>query len=634
MIELYINGDRADVEQKPFTYTFQVNDMFNFDTREVGYSETIYLPTTANNRIIFGFAEVAEGGNEGAYKEYKVDYYVNGIPVVEGGLGFLIGKRGDTYVFEFKDVIKDLYKFLQDKDIKGLNGLLDSDSSRRGMDIVNAHNNNNYDNTTYYLADYGDDNVELVGNELSWNASRAPLSISLNRVLNLVTKEGGFVFKGNILAGEFWRNLYITSSNIKYEDKETDVFTAKMEGWRDIYNDPRLSLYGFKKIDETNYEMGINAGYNVDHQPYSVLSSGAYRAKVHIKNVKSHVQTRAYFGVLCTTSGVGEKVSHVDLNDNGQVWENLEYSFDFYAEAGSYVYMTMRADRTILSSLGVPFGAEGVTFKIEKLADNNDLQTLVSDLPLIDFFKSIFKLLSLTPIYNKKANEYWFYTLSERVNEAKVIDWSDKLVGVKEVKFHNTEYAKKNNFLFKKYDNDNGNLQDNWDGRLFFADDMLMDRKDFSVIFYAPKNVRRKLEGVKLEQMEFFQKEEKEDKGVNKIEYKEKTGRWHIFSKKRINIPTFVTVAGGNSYRMEGVYVCDGEPLKWGNLLNAYYKDLPRLMERPYIVTAEFALNELDVYEFSFFSRIYIEQMGGYFMPNKIKYKAGALAEVELIKIR
>ena len=627
MIELYINGDRADVEQKAFTYTLQVNDMFDFETREVGYSETIYLPTTAANKLIFDFADVAESDNLGAYRVYRVDYYVNGVPIVEGGKGFLIGKRDNAYIFEFKDVIKDLYQFLQDKDIKGLSGLLDEGSSRKGVDIVNAHNNNNGDNTMYLLADYGDDSVSGTGGRLLWNVSRTPLSISLNRVFGLVAKEGGFVFRGNMLLDEFWRNLYIASSNIKYEDKEADVFMAKMEGKNDIYGAPRHHLYGMKKVDNANYGLGLYLDYKSEYQPYNILQNGQYRAKISVNRVNGSVNTKAHFGVLCTTNGVGMKESDLNIID-GHNWENMEYSFEFYAEAGSYVWMVMYAD--LYSAVEV----EGVTFKIERLAENNDLQTLVSDLPLIDLFKGVFKLFSLTPIYNKKTGEYWFYTLGERVNAAKVIDWSDRLVRVKEVKFHNTEYAKKNNFLFKKYDEGNGNLQDKWDGRLFFADDMLMDRRDFSVMFYAPENVRRRLEGVSLERMEFFQREEKEDNGVKKIDYKEKTGRWHIFAKKRLEVPTFVTVVGGDSYTMEGVLACDGEPLRWDNLLKVYYRDLARVMEHPYIVTAEFALKELDVYEFSFFSRIYVESLGSYFMPNKIKYKAGALAEVEMIKIR
>ena len=100
MIELFINGERADVEQRAFSYTLQVSDLFNFDTREVSYSETVYLPATVVNRRIFGFADLVTADSVGAYVEYSVDYVVNGIPIVQGGVGYLRGKRGDNYIFE------------------------------------------------------------------------------------------------------------------------------------------------------------------------------------------------------------------------------------------------------------------------------------------------------------------------------------------------------------------------------------------------------------------------------------------------------------------------------------------------------------------------------------------------------
>ena len=44
-------------------------------------------------------------------------------------------------------------------------------------------------------------------------------------------------------------------------------------------------------------------------------------------------------------------------------------------------------------------------------------------------------------------------------------------------------------------------------------------------------------------------------------------------------------------------------------------------------------LNALDIYEFNFFKRIYLKQLAGYFLPNKITFKTNTLAVVELIKI-
>ena len=151
MIELYINGQRADVEQKPFTYTLQVNDMFNFDTREVSYSETIYLPTTPTNNIIFRFAIEPISDKSEAYKTHKVDYFVNGIPIVQNAIGYLIGKRGSYYIFEFKDKSLNIYNILAGKKLRDLP--LYKLNHTKNESFIRKQKNT--DNVIYAIADYG-----------------------------------------------------------------------------------------------------------------------------------------------------------------------------------------------------------------------------------------------------------------------------------------------------------------------------------------------------------------------------------------------------------------------------------------------------------------------------------------------
>ena len=136
--------------------------------------------------------------------------------------------------------------------------------------------------------------------------------------------------------------------------------------------------------------------------------------------------------------------------------------------------------------------------------------------------------------------------------------------------------------------------------------------------------------------MEFFTKDvKKKEDGTTETEYKEKTGRWHVYATKEVkNEVTFSLRAKEEGDGVERYFVPNFEPFRWDNLLKTYYKDLQRVVERMYCVTVEMNLNEIDVMEFSFFSRIYVQQLGSYFMPNKIKYKTEGMAEVEMIKIR
>ena len=74
--------------------------------------------------------------------------------------------------------------------------------------------------------------------------------------------------------------------------------------------------------------------------------------------------------------------------------------------------------------------------------------------------------------------------------------------------------------------------------------------------------------------------------------------------------------------------------LSWGNLITTYYEGFFEMIERMRLYRCEMILSALDLYEFDFYKRIYVSQLGGYFAPNKITYKTGGMAEVELIKIR
>ena len=634
MIELYINGQKADVEQKPFTYTLQVNDMFNFDTREVSYSETIYLPTTPTNNIIFGFANEPLSDKVEAYKTHKVDYYVNGIPIVQSANGFLIGKRGNYFIFEFKDNSKELYTFLQNRDIKGIKGLLDDTANRTIANIINQHNSTETPDLIYLIANYGDDaaTIDNGGNYLiEYEFENTPLSIRLDRVFRLIQQMSGFRFVGNFFKSPEWLGTYIASSNIKYNDStEGESFEAIHEG-----GGINLSL---------RYTNGVTMGFINDNgkiklrysykgaQPYTINETGEYKITTIIKNL--HPNSGELVLEVGFVTSKHYEVEDVIVPENGISEFRREKVVNLGKDKNVEFYYALAE-----SNKNTPYSMlynDGITFRVEKVKRNDSIDILLTDFSLTDLFKEVFRTFSLTPIRDRKTGDYHFYTLNELVS-APEIDWGGKFVQIKEERFHNDKYGKKNNFVYKKYDDENAYRQDKRDSAIFFNDEYLEERRDFQSKFYSPLNdfTFLKTDNAGIENMEFFVKElKKESNGNIKTEYKEKTARWHIYTSYSIYSGVeFNLKAKAEKQITDSFSFASATFFKWENLIKTYYKDLPRLMEHPYIVTAEFALNEIDVYEFSFFSRIYVEQLGGYFLPNKIKYKAGAVAEVEMIKI-
>ena len=624
MIELYIDNNKAELNNNAFTYTLQVNDMFNFETREVGYSETMYLPITAANRLIFDFAEMSEGDNSGAYRVYKVDYYVNGMLIVGRGNGYLIGVRDDAYIFEFKDSGVELYQYLMNRDIKGVNRLIDGSAERSLDKIVRAHREDGIGarELIYLVGNYGDDaeNRDENGVLQVYRFDNTPLSISLDRVFRLVQQDSGFRFRGATFNTFDWKNAYIASSNIKYNDVvEKEVL--KVEGG--FSAEKRYYKIAFLKgiYDNKMHMVHESRGY-----PYVIEEDGYYKVSFHFDKMETINERNGFLTIVFGLAS--PQVWEEEINVPKQGWENMNFAKTFYFQKGDRIYLfSMLKDADDYGQVYV----DKSTFKIEKIKGNDNLSVLVSDFALTDLFKEVFKLFSLTPIRDRQTGVYDFFTLSERVN-ATVIDWSSKFVRVKEVKYHSANYGQKNNFLYKKYDEENDYKQRNNDGVIHFDDKVLDDRKDFSSKFFSPLNDKEN----GMDVMEFFTKEvKKKEDGTTETEYKEKTGRWHVYATKEVkNEVTFSLRAKEEGGGVERYFVPNFEPFRWDNLLNTYYKDLPRVVERMYCVTAEINLSEIDIMEFSFFSRIYIQQLGSYFMPNKIKYKTEGMAEVEMIKIR
>ena len=236
-----------------------------------------------------------------------------------------------------------------------------------------------------------------------------------------------------------------------------------------------------------------------------------------------------------------------------------------------------------------------------------------------------------------------FFTVDERLNEAPLIDWTDQFVRVTNLEFHvpTASYARRNHFLYKKYD-EQENKQFGADGVMVINDDLLAFKKEREGKFFAgidiEKSKKLQYDSNVLEEFHFWEKEVKEEGGGVKISYKPKDNRFHIFNVTAdellfqdkgtikgddININDFYLIPCHSSFL----------DLRWNKLIESYYGNFNNVLNHMRVYTCEMNLTALDIHQFNFFKRIYIMQLGGIFLPNKITFKAHGLAVVELIKI-
>ena len=289
------------------------------------------------------------------------------------------------------------------------------------------------------------------------------------------------------------------------------------------------------------------------------------------------------------------------------------------------------------------------------------LNQLVSELSMLDLFKELLIMFGLTPMKLSIDDEVQhFYTLDERLNDAPILDWSEKFVRVTNLEFHapTSSYARRNHFKYKKY-NELVLNQVKADGVLVVDDDLLTFKKEREGKFFAGVDNDKTLNtvlkstlntgriNIPLNDFYFWEKElkEKEEGGQKTIEtiYKAKDGCFHIFNVENYDnsidweFPPAKGVIKGGNINSEvftfPVSRADFWDLRWNNLLQNYYNGFNDILNHMRVYTCEMNLNALDIYEFNFFKRIYLKQLAAYFLPNKITFKTNTLAVVELIKI-
>lgn len=101
--EIYIEGRRLDLTQDlSMEFTYQIDDVKDFGSRETNFSKTIVLPGTAANNKLFGF--VFEFGSQNAYDDTQANR----------GFNFNASKQAQCYVYVDKiQVMKGVIRLLE-----------------------------------------------------------------------------------------------------------------------------------------------------------------------------------------------------------------------------------------------------------------------------------------------------------------------------------------------------------------------------------------------------------------------------------------------------------------------------------------------------------------------------------------
>lgn len=685
MIRLIIDGKEADLLNDEFTWNMQCADFFSFDTRQFSCSNVMYLPMSSTNNEIFELAGMVGSVSGRPQRAFDVELLIDGIPIVRNAKGYLMGVQNDTYKFAFHESTKDIYHWLNLYKLSDVIG--DKLNHNKTKEIIEktfrnyeryilASNEPFDDGFLYPVAEYGGDTLhrgftDVLGLK-SYNFYYAPPAIHVPWIFKEVQRMSGHTFEGSFFNTGTFKTLFITTSQVLKENAPGGELVK-------LYKEENVKGEG-KKLTENTGELYLTI--NTKNNPTYYIKK---RDKDYIYKIPEDKLGVWDFNLSGNIQGNGRKIKcYVDIYKNGDTtpicsteggvgryvtkWEynNNIGGFDFsiripdYFRAGDEIYVRLRAEIEGGFDDRKDIGTKNLDFKIEQTSWQS-VNHLVSELSMLDLFKELLIMFGLTPMKLSIDDEVQhFYTLDERLNDAPILDWSEKFVRVTNLEFHapTASYARRNHFKYKKYDEQVLN-QLKADGVLVVDDDLLTFKKEREGKFFAGVDNDKALNtvlkstlntghiNIPLNDFYFWEKElkEKEDGGQKTIEtiYKAKDGRFHIFNVENYDnsidweFPPAKGVIKGGNINSEvftfPVSRADFWDLRWNNLIQNYYSGFNDILNHMRVYTCEMNLNALDIYEFNFFKRIYLKQLAGYFLPNKITFKTNTLAVVELIKI-
>ena len=94
--QLFIDGRLADIaEDTNVTFSIVSNLLTGAADFKGNRTLTIALPATVNNRSIIDMAQLVQGGGAWPYTFHNVDYYRNGVPIIQDGIGRLVSTETD-----------------------------------------------------------------------------------------------------------------------------------------------------------------------------------------------------------------------------------------------------------------------------------------------------------------------------------------------------------------------------------------------------------------------------------------------------------------------------------------------------------------------------------------------------------
>lgn len=600
------------------TFTFQQADVGDITTINSSYSWTIRFPKTPTNNAVFKLLGISGSDSLVPYTRTVCEILENGVMIEPNG-NLIITEVTDK---EYKGHIKaGIIDFLQALANDNISDVIDLSSLAHLNTPVNIIDSFTADLPYKYIVAYY--NGQLLADEAglsNLNPFALVPCIDVKYLWDKIFQKYGWTYSGLDLTG-LWMTYpnaigYDTQGAVEVVDGD---YTYK---YKYVYNVPFNTPIVAEPITINSIDTNFFEAHPNEPGVFICKQTGNYNIKAKFCATKyfylsgvSHDVGKASWRVIVSSQTVEGEIDNCD-----DEWD-LDYTI-FEGDTVRLVYT--------FSDLTTYIITEGGFLTIEtRGVQPVDFSEAFIKLKVKDYFKEILIRNARIPFTDVENKHITLKSVDELLLQSPVVDWSEKYVRRRSVKYSYKNYAR-HNWLKHKYNDAN----ESWaDGDLVVHNENLDSEKTLYQSFsYAPE--QGLVEYVSsdgafyVQNFRMFDVEVQVDENDDLIaNYKQLKDRYYFIREKQVEANIYVLFNLATEFPV-AIY---SENL--ADITQMHYQNMTQLINNAQIIEVDLLINVNDIAQLDFFRRYYFEQEKAIFIMNKLTYKGGGVSTAEFIKI-
>lgn len=633
MVEIKINGQTIEMKDSNLKYVKQVNDLADVTTVNSSYGYASDAPKTFKNTKTFEGLGLVGDTSKIPYSKNKTQVISNGAMIVHNGNSY-VKETSKDYKLVIQDGIIDFFRAIENKTLGDELDLSELSHTKTDVNIIASFTNPNY---RYLISEYNGFTVK--DNKI--NPDYQIPSINNKYLFDKIMDFAGYTYEGLPSISDEWITypsppaIPTDEDVLMFTGTKYDVQNFDLANWKNNYN-PKWSSVSFIDTNvvtlENNWKLKLkNTGnYKVEYSVtgtmlYGVLEGQTlytlrlplkvsfYKIKeklISVKAIQGNVIKLFSASASQTVHFFPETLTTQEAQDFGVTDQRF---LDAFTNGDFYVLQVNGGWNAELNSQG---------FEVF------DFGEALKDYSMTDFIKEVMFRKSLTPFPDVDGKHIKFQTLKQRLDISKAVDWSNKYGGRVNEFYEFGSYAISNSLLMR-HDND----QDTFgNGNLIVPNENIKDSQAlFQSKYFAPSGdllTIRTLTGF-FYLIKFWDREVKDEEGVQSIEYKPLKNRFFLLKEQTVNDTIKIGDLTNPSYPKA---IVTGTMME--DVVAEYYDDWGRIFNDLRIHNIELMINEYDVSTLEMDRPYYFKQEASYYLLNRLIYESGKPAMGEFLKIK